>query len=398
MDSFRADRNSAYNYWVPHLPSGSNDNAYTGKSSLIVKAGYLVRTAFANGPALHLTGDFNATTDVEVIGADSVSGVRSIHINDKSVPFTTNAAGAWTTTITYSPPQMTLPDLSALNWKYVDSLPEIQPTYDDSLWTVATIPYTNNTIRNLTTPVTLYASDYGYNAGTLIYRGHFTALGNETSFYVNTKGGQAFGHSIWIGSTFLGSWKGDWNSDWNATYTLPSLTAGQKYIFTILMDSLGMDENWAVGPDLMKNPRGVLDYELKGRPYQAITWKLTGNLGGEDYKDRTRGPLNEGGMYAERQGWHLPYPPNRTWKAGKPMDGLTGPGIGFYQAEMDLNLPTDEYDIPLVFNIGDGKFSSPSAVYRVQLFVNGYQFGKYSKSISVCFLSCFVGLLTDRGR
>jgi beta-galactosidase len=44
----------------------------------------------------------------------------------------------------------------------------------------------------------------------------------------------------------------------------------------------------------MKNPRGILNYDVTGHNMTDITWKMTGNLGGEDYMDRTRGPLNEG--------------------------------------------------------------------------------------------------------
>jgi hypothetical protein len=81
----------------------------------------------------------------------------------------------------------------------------------------------------------------------------------------------------------------------------------------------------------MKTPRGVLDYSLDGNhAAKDITWKLTGNLGGEDYFDRTRGPLNEGGMYAERQGWHLPSPPEKVFVPGSPLQGVSKPGIAFY--------------------------------------------------------------------
>lgn len=58
-----------------------------------------------------------------------------------------------------------------------------------------------------------------------------------------------------------------------------------------------------------KTPRGILNYQLDGHEAATLCWRLTGNLGGENYHDRTRGPLNEGGLYAERQGWFQPYPP-----------------------------------------------------------------------------------------
>lgn len=80
----------------------------------------------------------------------------------------------------------------------------------------------------------------------------------------------------------------------------------------------------------MKNPRGILDYSLTGHNASDITWKVTGNLGGEDYVDRTRGPLNEGGLYAERQGWHLPKPPAEKFASGNPLVGIQRAGVAFY--------------------------------------------------------------------
>jgi hypothetical protein len=35
---------------------------------------------------------------------------------------------------------------------------------------------------------------------------------------------------------------------------------------------------------------------------QFDTWKLIGNAGGEDFSDKVRGPLNEGGLWLERIG------------------------------------------------------------------------------------------------
>jgi hypothetical protein len=57
---------------------------------------------------------------------------------------------------------------------------------------------------------------------------------------------------------------------------------------------MGFEENGSAGTSDMKTPRGILDYSLSGHDKSDISWKLTGNLGGEDYRDHTRGPLNEG--------------------------------------------------------------------------------------------------------
>ena len=161
------------------------------------------------------------------------------------------------------------------------------------MWTSASLTSSNNTERNLTTPVSLYASDYGYNTGYLLYRGKFRSNGNET-LHLETQGGSAFGHSVWLNETFVGSFSGAITAyTWNQTFALPT-QKGQNYVITVLVDQMGFEENGSAGTSDMKTPRGVLDYSLSGHEKSDISWKITGNLGGENYQDRTRGPLNEG--------------------------------------------------------------------------------------------------------
>jgi beta-galactosidase len=94
-----------------------------------------------------------------------------------------------------------------------------------------------------------------------VYRGRFVANGKESELKLWTQGGSAFGSSVWINSSFIGSWTGD-NAyrDNNSTYALPKLTAAKEYVFTILVDNNGLDGNWVVGADVQKNPRGVSYY------------------------------------------------------------------------------------------------------------------------------------------
>ena len=120
--------------------------------------------------------------------------------------------------------------------------------------------------------------------------------------------------------------------------------------------------------------------------HRTSSWKLTGNLGGEDYVDKVRGPLNEGGLFAERQGYHLPGALSAPgWSSsGGPTEGISSAGIAFYGAEVELNIPSG-WDVPLSFTFTNS--SNPAApgdsapAYRVQLYVNGYQFGKYIHNI-----------------
>lgn len=367
------DRNTAYQYWVPDFArndTGLYPTTVEKTSSVIVQAGYLVRSVSIEGTALHIYGDLNSTVPIKVIGAPK--STTDLHFNSQKLSFTTDpVTGEWTSSLQYSAPTFNLPDLSSLDWKYVDDLPEIQPGYDDSLWTSADQTTTNNP-RNLSTPTSLYGSDYGYNTGALLYRGHFTATGAESIFYVETQGGSGFGSSVWLNSTYIGSWPGvDKYSSHNDSYTLPNLKAGQSYVITVVVDNNGLDENWTVGSDGAKDPRGILDYKLSNRDQSAISWKLTGNLGGEKYVDKVRGPLNEGGLYSQRQGFTQSYPPNSDWPAGNPMKGIDSAGIAFYQASVDLSIPRD-YDIPLSFYFGNTTINGATADYQAQLWVNGY--------------------------
>lgn len=385
-------RNDAYNYWPLELPSTNATGNYTSpsKTKIIAKAGYLLRTATINGDDLHLTGDINSTTTIEVIGSPLSGG--SVYFNGEALPSSN--------IVTFTPPQVSIPSLSTLTWKSIDNLPELQPNYDDSAWTAATNTNSSNP-RRLTTPTSLYASDYGYNTGSLIYRGRFTATGNESALSISTQGGSAFGHSVFLNGTLLGSWPGiDRDENYNQTVTLPNISAGSLYILTVVIDHMGLDENFSPGSDEMKNPRGILNYDLSGRPQSAISWKITGNYGGESYVDKTRGPLNEGAFYAERQGYHLPNPPTEDWTTNSPLDGISSAGATFYSTTFDLDLPRG-YDIPLSFVFANTTAPNATATsrsrlftrqsnsngtadgfnYRCQLFVNGWQFGKYVHNI-----------------
>jgi hypothetical protein len=302
--------------------------------------------------------------------------------------------GSLTATVEYSEPKVELPSLASQKWYSTDSLPEVQSSYNDAAWMSADMAKTCNSHRDLTTPTSLYGSDYGFNTGSLLFRGHFTAAGNESSLSLQTQGGSAFGSSVWLDNTFIGSFVGfDAATIGNSTFKLPNLSAGSDHVLTVLIDHMGLDEDWVVGSETMKNPRGILNYDLSGRPQSAITWKIAGNLGGEDFLDKIRGPLNEGAMYAERQGYHLPNPPvtNPDWKqSGGPTEGIASAGVAWYVTNFDLNMP-EGYDIPLSIQFTNSSTTpastaeygtgSTAPAYRVQLYVNGWQFGKYVHNI-----------------
>ncbi|CAG9936567.1 unnamed protein product [Clonostachys rosea f. rosea IK726] len=131
----------------------------------------------------------------------------------------------------------------------------------------------------------------------------------------------------------------------NGTITadLPTdlLAPGSDQVITVVIDHMGLNGNYVIGEDNLKTPRGILSYSLAG--HQAS------------------------------DGFHQPSPPSSSWEAGRPTDPVPAPGITFYTASFDLDLPRG-YDIPLSFKFGTGVAEGK---FRLQLFVNGYQFGKF---------------------
>ncbi|PLB53681.1 beta-galactosidase [Aspergillus steynii IBT 23096] len=373
-------RNDAYNYWVLDLPVSQPLGLHVSPSradkSVVVKGSYLLRNASISGDTLHLTGDLNATTEIEVISAPS--NLSSVRFNGNRIQVS-EKHGRLRAEIPYLSPNISLPDLKALDWRYLNSLPELSSSYDDSRWRGSNNP------RKLSTPTSLYASDYGYHSGSVLYRGSFVADGSESFIYLLTEAGWAFGHSVWLDSTFLGSWVGSpADMFYNQTLSFPTkLQAGQKHVLTVLIDHMGIDSNFPANLDLMKDPRGILDYVLDGRDKSAISWKMTGNLGGERYRDLSRGPLNEGGIFPQRAGYHLPGTPTETWVRKSPVnDGLPGPGVGFFATSFDLHIPTG-YDVPISIVFANTTMANTStpAKFRSEIYVNGWQFGKYINHI-----------------
>lgn len=68
---------------------------------------------------------------------------------------------------------------------------------------------------------------------------------------------------------------------------------------TLITALLGLDEEGGAN-DAFKHPRGIRGYTLSGTDFSS--WKIAGNYGGEDIPDTVRGNLNEGGLWAEREG------------------------------------------------------------------------------------------------
>jgi len=215
----------------------------------------------------------------------------------------------------------------------------------------------------------LYVDDYGFHNSFHLFRGYFE--GSATAVKLSVQGGLAFGWSAWLNGEFVGSYLGN-SSVGAGNLTLPltnaTLNANGTNVLLVAQDNTGHDLRAEA-----VQPRGILSASLEGGA--AFTkWKITGEVNGERAQlDPVRGPLNEGGLTAERLGWHLPGFDDSAWNSSAPSTGFVGAGILFYRTVIPLDIPSD-VDASFAFVLN----APASDKLRVQLFVNGYQYARFN--------------------
>jgi Beta-galactosidase, domain 2/Beta-galactosidase jelly roll domain/Beta-galactosidase, domain 3 len=362
------DQPSAWKFWAP--PTTINPDVKPDEH-IFVLGPYLVRSASISHGVVHVSGDNDNSTTIEVYtGISDIQTIdwNGIRLNGVKTPYgsvTAQIPGSENRTIS-------LPTLT--NWRSADSLPEKLSSYDDSKWAVCNKSTTLSPVAPLTKPV-LFSSDYGYYVGAKVYRGYFDGT-TYGAVNITCSGGLAFGWSAWLNGVLIGGNVGNASlTTTNAVLALPpSSLQVTNNLLTVVVDYHGHDEtSTAKG---VENPRGILGASLHPTNSSSTAfklWKIQGNAGGSANIDPVRGPMNEGGLYGERVGWHLPsFAPDSTFDRSSPLIGLNTSGIRFYTTTFHLNIDTD-LDAPLGLEL-----SAPAGtVARVMIWVNGYQYGKF---------------------
>ncbi|KAF2840093.1 glycoside hydrolase family 35 protein [Patellaria atrata CBS 101060] len=366
--AYLLDTNTAYKFFAP---STTDSPVVKPNQQIFVFGPYLVRKASITGRNVEILGDNDEETTIEVYIGDTA--IDTIQWNGKSLNTTRTPYGSLTATIPGGNDRnVDLPTLN--NWKVKDSLPEMSLTYDDSAWTVANKTTTRSPVAPLTLPV-LFSSDYGFYTGIKLYRARFDGRAAR-AVNLTVQGGAAAGWNAWLNSQFIGGSPGQ-ASAWSTSGLLEFgdvALLDRDNILTVVTDYHGHDQT-STGPAGGENPRGILGATLFGERSTKLSfksWKIQGNAGGDEYIDPVRGPMNEGGLYGERLGWHLPGFNTSGWESESPLQGLSGPGIRWYTTTFELNIDED-LDVPLGIELSALK----GTVARVQIFVNGYQYGKY---------------------
>lgn len=217
----------------------------------------------------------------------------------------------------------------------------------------------------------LYVDEYGFHNSFHLFRGYFE--GPATGVNLSVQGGQAFGWSAWLNGGLVGSYLGNSSvgvGNMTLSFSNATINANGTNVLLIAQDNTGHD----LRADAVK-PRGILKATLQGASFTK--WKIAGEAGGEEsLLDPVRGPLSEGGLTAERLGWHLPGFDDSAWNTTAPSTGFYGAGIYFYRTVVPLDVPA-ELDASFAFVL-----NAPASQHiRVQLFVNGYQYGRFNPHV-----------------
>jgi hypothetical protein len=248
---------------------------------------------------------------------------------------------------------------------------------------------TSNPTKPASNNPVLYVDDYQIHNGYHIYRATFASTSAPpTGLFVNITGGTAFGYSVWLNSKFIGSWLGrSWIDLQPSTFSFSNTTLSSTVDNTliIVMDNSGHDQRSAA-----LNPRGITNATLLGPgQYSFKEWKIAGTAGRHKFLDHLRGPLNEGGLYAERIGAHLPGSPDKFWAKTQDTSSslvVAGAGIRAFKTTVPLSIPSN-LDVSIVIRLtapSNVTFTSTTGKtnqLRALLFVNGYQYGRFNPYI-----------------
>ncbi|MFC3576697.1 beta-galactosidase [Streptomyces yaanensis] len=358
-----ADDETSVRLWRYDTPSGS----------VLVYGPALLRTATLHGTTAHLTGDTIDEADLEVWAP---RGVTRVVWNEGRLPMRATLSGSLHATrrLPGAGP-VRLPALTG--WRRKAENPESAPGFDDSTWRAA-----DRTSSYSTTPVpagqpVLFADDYGFHYGDVWYRGRFAGAAGARSVSFSYVTGTQGLLMAWLDGRPLGTHrmpvpdkKTVRRGTWSATATFPVAPGEGPHVLSVLVRRMQHDEDGRAN-DSHKAGRGLASVTFDGASPQ-VRWRIQG----EAAPDPVRGPLNNGGLYGERQGWHLPGIPDGGWQSVGLPRADRGQGVVWYRTDFRLTVdPGTDASIGLTLD------DDPARAYRVQIFLNGWNMGQYINDV-----------------
>ncbi|OIJ64320.1 glycoside hydrolase family 35 protein [Streptomyces mangrovisoli] len=365
----------------------------TEGAAVLVRGPALVRDARVDGPTVHLTGDTDAPADLEVW---ATGPIRAVRWNGRAVPVKATASGSLAARSQLAgPADVSLPELTG--WRYAPENPESAPEFDDSAWSTCDLTTTHSTTKlPAGQPAVLFADDYGFHYGDVWYRSTVTDTTDAQTLSLSYQAGTLGVLMAWWDGRPLGTHRlpvptkaqattATWSG--TATFAVPADLRGDgPHTVAVLVRRMAHEEDGGAN-DAFKSARGLTAATLDGTP---LTWRVQGATAA----DPVRGPLNTGGLYGERTGWHLPGFPDGKWAAVELPYTDTRQGVSWYRTDFHLSVhPGTDASIGLTFE------DDPARPYRVLVYLNGWNLGQYVNDVGP--QHTFVlpnGILDTRGR
>jgi beta-galactosidase GanA len=378
-----ADQTTADTFWRVDSAAGP----------VLVRGPSLVRTARAQGTTLELTGDTDAPADLEVWAPFPVD---TLTWNGTPVTVRPTGRGSVRTLRELPGPRpVTLPDLTAAKWKYAAESPEAAVGFDDSGWRTADLTGTNSTTKPPAGQPVLTADDYGFHHGDVWYRGTFTGAA-PAEVKLDFGGGgagllQAWLDGRYLGQSVLSTGVSDPPTRGTADFTVPEGLGDGAHVLSVMVRNDSHSED-GDGNDAHKEGRGLIGVTY-GAATPAVSWKIQGGA-----TDPVRGPLNNGGLFGERNGWSLPGYADRRWADRSVPDTTSVAGTSWYRTTFDLRVPSED-DASIGLTIGDPAVLRSGGHYRVLIFLNGWNLGQYIADVGPQHTFVLpTGILDPRGR
>lgn len=354
------------------------------QGDVLVRGPALLRHARIERGQLLLTGDTKAETPLELW---SSAPVHSVRWNGAAVATRATASGGLEARAALpGPADFALPALT--NWRAAPGSPEAKPDFDDNGWqAIDNRAYASNTLRPDGQPNMLMDA-YGFHEGDVWYRGRFEGGPNaETIELFYGAGGagmlQLFLDGELVGQDELPTGMPRPITTGMARFTLPAAarTPG-PHVLSVMVRNNG--HNWNLDAnDFHKEARGLVSVSVGPRAGPGfsvpIAWKIQGRQGGENFTDAVRGVANNGGLFGERNGWHLPQFDDTRWSAATVGQALQ-PGVTWYRTGFDLNVPQGQ-DASIGLAFGDIDTPRSDKAYRVLIFVNGWHMGQFIANV-----------------
>ncbi|MEU6420665.1 glycoside hydrolase family 35 protein [Streptomyces spiralis] len=361
-----ADETTSLRLWPYDTPSGP----------LLVYGPKLLRTAVLSGSTVHLTGDTVEATDLEVWGP---RGIDAVTWNGRAVRTSATGSGSLRAVAPLAGvPKVELPALGG--WRMRTENPEAGPDFDDTAWQVADKAASHSTTAVPAGQPVLFADDYGFHYGDVWYRGTFTdATGIESVSLAHSTGTQGL-LMAWLDGEPLGSHRMPVpdggtirRGTWTDTAVLPvprRLRTGGRHVLSVLVRRMAHDQD-GKAQDTHKAARGLTAVTFAGGS-PRVRWRVQGGTA----PDPVRGPLNNGGLYGEREGWHLPGFPDGDWEPVAFPRAARRQGVTWYRTTFELAVaPGVDASVGLTLD------DDPNRAWRAQIFLNGWNMGQYINDV-----------------